>query len=122
METPPLLPLQNFEKEVVDRVEGCGLTSSSLGQGQLLGCYEERTESLCFVKSGKFLDELTECRFFKMNSTPYSLVTMSELLFRLYLVQILSRVVAIQLWSSSDSFNFLPVHSFSRVYVKCCVA
>ena len=56
LETPLLLPLQNFEKEVVDRVDRCGLTSSGLGQGLLLGCYEERTESLCIVNSGKFLD------------------------------------------------------------------
>jgi len=56
LETPLLLPLQNFVKEVVDRVEWCGLTSSGLGQGLLLGFYEERTESLCIVKSGKFLD------------------------------------------------------------------
>jgi hypothetical protein len=35
LETPLLLPLQNFENEVVDKVEGCGLTSSGLGQGLL---------------------------------------------------------------------------------------
>jgi hypothetical protein len=56
LETTLLLPLQNFEKGEVDRVEGCGLTSSGLGEGLLLGCYEERTESLCVVKSCKFLD------------------------------------------------------------------
>jgi hypothetical protein len=48
--------VQNFEKEVVDRVDRCGLTSSGLGQGLLLGCYEERTETLGIVKGGKFFD------------------------------------------------------------------
>jgi len=43
--------------------------------------------------------------------------TMAELLFRVYLVQITSGVVAMHVWSSSE---FSPVYSFSEVYVKCC--
>jgi len=47
---------------------------------------------------------------------------MAELLFRVYLVQIMSGMVAMQVWSSSDSFKLSPVYSFSEVYVKCCVS
>ena len=54
-----LLPSQNFEKEIVDKVEGCGLKSSGLGWGVVAGCYEESTESLGFIKSVKFHDWVT---------------------------------------------------------------
>jgi hypothetical protein len=47
---------------------------------------------------------------------------MAEPLFRVYLEQIMSGLLAVQVWSSSDYFKFSPVHSFSEVYVKCCVS
>lgn len=45
-----------------------------------------------------------------------------KLVTRMYLVQILSGVLAIQVCYSSDSFNFLLLYSFSEGYVKCYIA
>jgi hypothetical protein len=47
---------------------------------------------------------------------------MAKLLFRVYLVQIMSGLVAMQVWSSSDFLKCSPVYAFSEVYVKCCVS
>ena len=63
------------------------MTSSGLGRGHLLGYYEERTESLCIVKIGKFLDKLV--LVFQNKLYSMELDVMAELLFRVYLVQII---------------------------------
>ena len=57
-----------------NRMGGCGLHSSAVVYGQVVGCCEHGNESSGSIKCGKFLDYPWNSQLLKIDCTPCSYV------------------------------------------------
>jgi hypothetical protein len=64
--------VDNIKMDLREMGQKGGLDSSGSGQGSMICCCERGNELLSFIKSWKFLEQLSNCWLLKKDSVPWS--------------------------------------------------